>query len=65
MKVTFPLSLKVSLWLLAILLLLATAGGAFYVSQFGVGWESLSRGALGERLLGRRLDRLRMRSRKG
>lgn len=52
MKVTFPLSLKVSLWLLANLLLLAAAGGAFYVSQFGVGWESLTRGALGERLQG-------------
>ena len=50
MKVSFPLSLKVSLWLLANLLLLATAGGAFYVSQFGFGWNSLTRGALGERL---------------
>lgn len=50
MKVSFPLSLKVSLWLLANLLLLAAAGGGFYVSQFGVGWESLTRGALGERL---------------
>ena len=50
MKVSFPLSLKVSLWLLANLLLLATAAGAFYVSQFGVGWQSLARGALGERL---------------
>lgn len=50
MKVTFPLSLKVSLWLLVNLLLLATAGGAFYVSQFGVGWNSLTRGALGDQL---------------
>ena len=50
MKVTFPLSLKVSLWLLANLGLLAAAAGAFYVSQFGVGWKSLSQGALGERL---------------
>lgn len=50
MKVTVPLSLKVSLWLLANLLLLATAGGAFYVSQFGVGWNSLTRGALGDQL---------------
>jgi two-component system sensor histidine kinase CpxA len=52
MKVSFPLSLKVSLWLLANLLLLATAAGAFYVSQFGFGWNSLTRGALGERLQG-------------
>lgn len=50
MKVTFPLSLKVSLWLLANLLLLTVAAGAFYVSQFGVGWKSLTNGALGERL---------------
>ena len=50
MKVTFPLTLKVSLWLLANLLLLAAAAGAFYVSQFGVGWKSLTHGALGERL---------------
>ena len=50
MKVTFPLSLKVSLWLLANLLLLATAGGALYVSQFGVGWNSLTRGTLGDQL---------------
>lgn len=50
MKVAFPLSLKVSLWLLANLLLLTAAGGTFYVSQFGVGWKSLTQGALGERL---------------
>lgn len=50
MKATFPLSLKVSLWLLANLLLLTAAAGAFYVSQFGVGWKSLTHGALGERL---------------
>lgn len=50
MKVTFPLTLKVSLWLLANLLLLTAAAGAFYVSQFGVGWKSLTHGALGERL---------------
>lgn len=50
MKVSFPLTLKVSLWLLANMLLLTAAAGAFYVSQFGVGWESLTHGALGERL---------------
>ncbi len=48
MKVSFPLSLKVSLWLLANLLLLAAVGGGFYVSQFGVGWNSLTHGVLGD-----------------
>ena len=52
MKVSFPLSLKVSLWLFANLLLLMAAGGGFYVSQFGVGWSSLTRGALGNQLQG-------------
>ena len=50
MKASFPLTFKVSLWLLANMLLLTAAGGAFYVSEFGVGWESLTHGALGERL---------------
>lgn len=51
MKVTYPLSLKVSLWLLLNLLLLAVAGVSFYWTQFGRGWDSLGTGALGERLL--------------
>ena len=50
MKVSFPLSLKVSLWLLVNLLLLAAAGGGFYVSQFGLGWTSLTHGVLGDQL---------------
>lgn len=50
MRVPFPLSLKVSLWLLANLLLLAAVGGGLYVSQFGIGWSSLTRGALGDQL---------------
>jgi len=50
MNVSFPLSLKVSLWLLANMLLLALAAGVFYVSQFGIGWKSVTRGALGEHL---------------
>ncbi len=50
MKLSFPLSLKISLWLLLNLLLLGGAGGAIYVSQFGFGWQSLRTGALGERL---------------
>lgn len=50
MKVTYPLSLKVSLWLLLNLVLLTLAGVCFYWIQFGRGWESLTVGALGERL---------------
>jgi len=50
MKVTYPLSLKVSLWLLLNLLLLAIAGVSFYWTQFGRGWESLGSQALGDRL---------------
>lgn len=50
MKVPFPLSLKVSLWLLANLLLLAVVGGGVYVNEFGIGWSSLTRGALGDQL---------------
>ena len=50
LKVSFPLSLKVSLWLLANLLLLALATGVFYVSKFGLGLESVTRGAMGEQL---------------
>ena len=50
MKVTYPLSLKISLWLLLNLVLLAAAGAALYWTQFGRGWESLTVGAVGERL---------------
>jgi two-component system sensor histidine kinase CpxA len=50
MKVTYPLSLKVSLWLLLNLVLLSAAAVTFYVLQFGRGWDSLTAGALGERL---------------
>ncbi len=49
MKVTYPLSLKISLWLLLNLVLLAVAAGALYWSQFGRGWDSLTVGAVGER----------------
>ena len=52
MKVPFPLSFKVSLLLLANLLMLAAVGGGLYVSQFGIGWTSLTRGALGDQLQG-------------
>ncbi|PAW67056.1 MAG: hypothetical protein B9S34_06475 [Opitutia bacterium Tous-C1TDCM] len=50
MKVPFPLSLKVSVWLLLNLLLLAAGGTALYLRQFGGGWDSLAVGALGDRL---------------
>lgn len=50
MKVPLPLSLKVSVWLLLNLLLLAAGGTALYWRQFGGSWDSLAVGALGERL---------------
>ncbi len=50
MKASYPLSLKVSLWLLLNLLLLAAAGVSFYWTQFGRGWDSLGSQALGDRL---------------
>ena len=50
MKVTYPLSLKVSLWLLLNLALLSVAAVVVYWMQFGRGWESLTAGALGDRV---------------
>ena len=41
MKVFFPLSLKVSLWLLLNLVLLAGVGGALLVQEAGFGWDML------------------------
>ncbi|MFZ9745586.1 MAG: HAMP domain-containing sensor histidine kinase [Opitutaceae bacterium] len=49
-KVTYPLSLKVSLWLAANLLLLAILGAVFFVSQGGVGWSALVAGPSGDRV---------------
>ncbi len=51
MKVTFPLSLKISLWLLLNFVLLGGAGVAALVSQGGFGWAALIRGPAGERLM--------------
>jgi two-component system sensor histidine kinase CpxA len=51
MKVTFPLSLKISLWLLLNFVLLGAAGVAALVSQGGFGWAALIRGPAGERLM--------------
>ena len=49
MKIRFPLLLKVSLWLLVNLALLAAAGLGLLVSQGGLGWEGLVRGSAGDR----------------
>lgn len=50
MKIPFPLSLKVSCWLLLNLVLLAGAGGIFLVTQSGFGWDALVAGQAGSRL---------------
>ncbi len=49
MKVSYPLSLKVSVWLLLNLLLLAGLGMGFFVVQGGLGWDALMAGPSGER----------------
>ncbi len=48
MKVSYPLSLKVSVWLLLNLLLLAAATIGFFVVQGGLGWNALLAGPAGE-----------------
>lgn len=50
MKVRFPLSLKVTLWLLLNLLLLGVAAGALLIAQGGLRWDSLVAGNPGDRL---------------
>jgi two-component system sensor histidine kinase CpxA len=40
-KISFPLSLKVSLWLLLNLVALAVVGGGFLVTEAGFGWDML------------------------
>ncbi len=49
MKVSYPLSLKVSLWLMLNLLLLAGVGVGFFVVQGGLGWSALLAGLTGNR----------------
>lgn len=49
MKVRFPLSLKISLWLLLNLLLLAAVAVGFFVAQGGLGWTALVAGPTGNR----------------
>lgn len=51
MKVTYPLSLKVSLWLMLNLLLLSALGVGFFVVQGGLGWDALLAGPAGEHAL--------------
>lgn len=50
MKVSYPLSLKVSLWLVLNLLLLAALGVGFFVAQGGLGWSALVAGPSGDRV---------------
>jgi two-component system, OmpR family, sensor histidine kinase CpxA len=50
MKVSFPLSLKISLWLLLNLLLLGAAAIGLIVAQGGAGIDALVRGPAGQRL---------------
>ncbi len=50
MKVSFPLSLKVSLWLLLNLVLLTAVGGGFLVRESGFNWDALIAGRAGARL---------------
>lgn len=49
MRVSYPLSLKVSLWLMLNLLLLAALGLGFFIMQGGLGWGALVSGPTGER----------------
>ncbi|MBC7369634.1 MAG: hypothetical protein H7343_22930, partial [Undibacterium sp.] len=48
MRLRFPLSLKVSLWLLLNVLVLAAVGLGFLVGQGGIGWSGLIGGGGGE-----------------
>lgn len=49
MKVAYPLSLKISLWLLLNLVLLGAIGVGFFVVQGGLGWSALLAGPTGDR----------------
>lgn len=50
MKVSYPLSLKVSLWLMANLLLLAAVALGFFIVNGGLRWDALVAGPSGERI---------------
>jgi two-component system sensor histidine kinase CpxA len=49
MQVSYPLSLKVSVWLMLNLLLLAALGLGFFIVQGGLGWNALVAGPSGAR----------------
>lgn len=49
MKLSYPLSVKVSLWLLLNLLLLAVLGIGFFIVQGGLRWGALVAGMAGDR----------------
>jgi len=48
MKISFPLSLKISLWLLLNLTLLGAVGVGFLLGHGGLGWNALLGGAAGD-----------------
>ncbi len=48
MKISFPLSLKILLWLLLNLLLLGAVGVGFLLGHGGLGWNALMAGAAGD-----------------
>ncbi len=48
MKISFPLSLKISLWLLLNLTLLGAVGVGFLLGHGGLGWNALMNGAAGD-----------------
>lgn len=50
MKLTYPLSVKVSLWLLFNLVLLAALGLGFFIVQGGLRWSALVSGPPGDRV---------------
>lgn len=49
MKISFPLSLKVTLWLLLNLLVLGVVAFALLVTEVGGGWDAIVRGPAGKR----------------
>ena len=52
MKISFPLSLKVSLWLLLNLVIVGAGAGLLFVTPGGIGWATLVNGTAGARAVG-------------
>ena len=50
MKVSYPLSVKVSFWLVLNLVLLAALALGFLVAKGGLGWDALVAGPGGDRM---------------